>query len=120
MATRATEERIGEAWRLHRKGDNRGAIQLFNEILSKTPNNVDAHYGIGLAQRAEGDEEGAIASFQRALELAQAALDAVKVTSVVDGHGGGNDLDTYEDDRYLMLSRMINQRLTELGAPTEN
>lgn len=114
MATRGTEERIGEAWRLHRKGDNRGAIQMFNEILSKTPNNVDAHYGIGLAQRAEGDNAGAEKSFTRALELAQAALDAVKVTSVVDGHGGGNDLDTYEDDRFMMLSRMLQQRISEL------
>ncbi|MCA9882480.1 MAG: tetratricopeptide repeat protein [Anaerolineae bacterium] len=116
MSTMPTEERIGQAWRLHRSGDYAAAIDMFDEILRKTPNNIDALYGIGLAQQGNGNTGSAVEAFQKALELATASLKAVEVTSVVDGHHGANDLDTYEDDRYLLLQRMIKQRLTELGA----
>lgn len=115
MATMHTEERIGEAWRLHRNGDNQAAIDIFKDILSKTPNNVDANYGLGLALRAKGDKAAAAEAFQRALKLVEEALNAVNTTSSADGHLGGNDLDTYEDDRYMMLTKMIKQRLAELA-----
>jgi len=115
MSTMHTEERIGEAWRLHRAGDNAGAIEIFDDILRKTPKNIDAHYGLGLARRADGNAESAIESFKQALELSHNALDAVETTSASEGHHGANDLDTYEDDRYLMLIHMIGQRLAELG-----
>lgn len=109
-----SEEKIGEAWRLHRNGDNKTAIAMFSEILEKTPNNVDACYGLGLARRANGDKTGAKEAFQTALKLAGKALDAVHTESSVAGHHGGNDLATYDDDRYMMLSRMLRQRLAEL------
>jgi NAD(P)H-hydrate repair Nnr-like enzyme with NAD(P)H-hydrate epimerase domain len=109
-----TEERIGEAWRLHRSGNNNASIKIFEEILDKTPNNIDALYGLGLARRAEGNNSGAIEAFKAAQTRAKEALDAIDVTSGVDGHHGANDLDTYEDDRFLMLQRMIAQRLEEL------
>ena len=116
MSTMHTEERIGEAWRLHRSGNNRAAIDIFQDILAKTPQNLDATYGLGLARRADGDKAGAIEAFKSASKLAEEALNAVDVTSGVDGHHGGNDLDTDDDDRFLMLQRMIQQRLAELGA----
>lgn len=119
MATMHTEERIGSAWRKHRDGDYRGAMDIFDEILRKTPNNIDALYGMGLARYGNGDATGAVESFTKALELARASLRAIEVTSVVDGHRGSNDLDTYEDDRYLMLTRMISQRLTEIEEEAE-
>ena len=115
MSTMPTEERIGQAWRLHRNHDYAAAIDMFDEVLRKTPNNIDALYGIGLAQQGKGNTASAIESFQKALDLATTSLKAVDVTSVVDGHHGTNDLDTYEDDRYLLLQRMISQRLAELG-----
>lgn len=110
-----TEERIGEAWRLHRANDHDQAIEIFRDILARTPDNLDAHYGLGLATRAVGKEEEAVEAFQKALHLAKEALKAVDTTASVDGHGGGNDLNSYDDDRYLMLNRMIRQRLNELG-----
>jgi len=115
MSTMHTEERIGEAWRLHRSGNNQGAIEMFEDVLAKTPKNLDALYGLGLARRANGNNKGAIEAFHAALERAQEGLAAIDTASVVDGHHGTNDLDTYEDDRFLMLQRMINQRLAELG-----
>lgn len=110
-----SEEKIGEAWRLHRNGDNKTAIAMFAEILQKTPNNVDACYGLGLARRSSGDVAGAIEAFKMALKLANKALDAVNTESQVSGHHGSNDLATYDDDRYMMLNRMLKQRLAELN-----
>lgn len=115
MSTMPTEERIGQAWNLHRNQEYRAALDIFTEILRKTPNNIDALYGQGLALVGSGDKAAASESFTKALDLAKASLQAVDVTSVVDGHHGGNDLDTYEDDRYLMLVRMLGQRLEEIG-----
>lgn len=119
MSTAHTEERLGEAWAKHRSGDNTGAIAIFQDILSKRPKHLDALYGLGLAQRANGDTASAIEAFQSALALAKDALSAVDTTSVVDGYSGGNDLDTYEDDRFVMLQVMIKQRLAELDAQPE-
>ena len=113
MANMHTEERIGEAWKQHRMGNNDSAIDIFRDILSKRPGHLDALYGLGLAQRAKGDVDSAVESFNKAMQLAKEALNAVDKTSVVDGHSGTNDLDTYEDDRFLMLQRMISQRLEE-------
>ncbi len=116
MATMHTEERIGEAWRLHRNGDNEGAERIFREILDKAPKHLDALYGLGLVRRANGNIAGAEEAFQSALQLAKDAYNAVDTASVVDGHRNGNDLNTYEDDRFLMLQRMIQQRIDELNA----
>jgi tetratricopeptide (TPR) repeat protein len=113
-----TEERVGEAWRLHRQGDHQGAIVLFRDILTMTPDNVDAQYGLSLALRANGNRNDAVAGFQRCLQLTRKALDAVKLESKVEGHHGDNNLSTYADDRYMMLNRMIAQRLFEMGATT--
>ncbi|MEM9950618.1 MAG: hypothetical protein AAF846_03375 [Chloroflexota bacterium] len=116
MATMHTEERIGEAWKQHRMGNNGQAIDIFKDILSKRPDHIDALYGLGLAQRADGLLDDATESFNKAALLAKETLEAVDKTSAVDGHQGNNDLDTYEDDRYLMLTRMIQQRLEEIEA----
>ena len=115
MANMHTEERIGEAWRLHRSGDNRGAMKIFDEILVKTPRDVDALYGLGLARRADGDNSGAQEVFQKALDIAENTLKAVDDTSSAEGHHGSNNLETNADDRYLMLTRMLKQRLAEVS-----
>lgn len=115
MSTMHTEERVGEAWKQHRMGNNENAIDIFRDILNKRPGHLDALYGLGLAQRANGDADGAVESFNKALQLAKEALTAIDKTSVIDGHSGSNDLDTYEDDRFLMLQKMISQRLEELN-----
>lgn len=115
MATRHTEERIGEAWRLHRNGDHKAAIDIFQDILTRKPKDIDVHYGLGLCHRANGNPDAAIESFHEALRLGRDAFRAVRTTSETDGLQGSNDLDTTEDDRYLMLVRMTKQRLAEMG-----
>lgn len=118
MSTIRTESLIGRAWRLHREGNNRTAIEEFEKILRTTPNDVDTHYGLGLALRADGQNAAAIESFTKAMELSQRAYDASRQLSEAEGHHGSNDLETTEDDRFMMLHRMIGQRLRELGVNT--
>lgn len=108
--------RVGEAWQMHRKGDNNAALSIYKEVLSSDPNHVDAHYGLGLVQRSVGNTSDAIVSFQRALALCHEQLEQMGIKRREDKsiiHK--NDLSTDEDDRYNMLIRMIEQRLHELG-----
>ncbi len=108
---------IGNAWAAHRSGDQQSAIDGFERTLSRQPDSVDAHYGKGLALRKLGRNDDAIQSFQTALELAQAALIAVRKVSDTSGNlNTSNELGSTDDDRYMMLIRMLKQRLEELGS----
>jgi len=109
------DERIGEAWRLYRASDILSAIGMFKEIISEVPDSVDGYYGLGLAQRANGDTAAAVSSFQQALRLAHTALVAYTRHEEELGHRA-NAINSYDDDRMMMLIRMIGQRLTEVGA----
>ena len=115
MSTLPITEKIGEAWRLHRDGNNDGAVRMFQDLISTHPENVDAYYGLGLAYKANGDRAKATASFKQALEITEQALSAVQKASQAEGHASGNDLETNIDDRYMMLTRMLKQRLEDLS-----
>lgn len=115
MSTLPSAEKIGRAWRLHRDGDNQGAIRLFEEVIAASPESVDAHYGMGLAHKALGDKQSAAGSFQQALSVTEQALSAVQITSHAEGQHGANDLETNIDDRYMMLTRMLKQRIDDVG-----
>lgn len=116
MSTMPSAERIGAAWRLHRNGDNSGAARMFQDIIAVAPESVDALYGLGLAQKAQGDNSAAAESFKQALSIAEQALTAVQHTSQAEGHHGDNDLESNFDDRYMMLTRMLSQRIEDVSA----
>jgi tetratricopeptide (TPR) repeat protein len=113
MATMQVEERVGEAWKQHRMGNNPAAIEIFEEILKQRPDHIDALYGLGLSRRANGETAWAIEAFKKALMLATEALNTEEKTG---GAFKGNNLESYDTDRYMMLSRMIKQRLAELDS----
>ncbi len=115
MSTLPSAEKIGRAWRMHREGDNRGAIAAFEDVIAVSPDSVDAHYGMGLALKASGELEAAVDSFSRALSITEQALSAVQVESQAEGQHGANDLETNYDDRYMMLTRMLQQRIEDLS-----
>ncbi len=105
---------ISQAWRNQREHKPGAAIPEFEKILKQDANNVDALYGIGLALRDDGKKELAVAQFQRALELVEAKAVSLRAGQVNEGeHRIAN---TPDDDRYMMLGRMLHQRLAELGA----
>ncbi len=116
MSTMPSAERIGAAWRLIRDGDNNGAIRMFEDIIAVAPDSVDALYGLGLAQKALGDNNAAGLSFKQALSVTEQALSAVQRASKAEGHHGDNDLESNFDDRYMMLTRMLNQRIEDVSA----
>lgn len=105
-----TEAKITEAWTLQRKGDNEGSARLFEQVLAVRPEDVDAHYGLALAKRASGEYQTATASLQKALTISEERLEELRGKTV------DNDLATNRDDRYLMLIRMIKQRIVEVEA----
>jgi tetratricopeptide (TPR) repeat protein len=102
MANDSVATQIGQAWRSHREGDNDAAIEHFARILRSAPDNIDANYGLGLANRAAGKYAAAVEAFRRALDTADKA----------------ETISQDERDRYMMLSRMIKQRLEEIKAVT--
>jgi tetratricopeptide (TPR) repeat protein len=115
------DAQLNTAWGYHRQGQNDVAIAEFEKALAAAPDSIDARYGIGLALRASGQEARAVEVFQKAYEAAKEALRAVRAVAEAQGVVvSGNDLSNPEDDRYMMLVRMISQRLTELGAPPAN
>ena len=112
MSSVNIESLVSNAWRLHRDGNNAQAINEFKAILDETPGSIDAFYGLGLAQRAEGESDAAIESFQKAFVLAKEAHEAA--FSKAEGQPE-HLMETSEDARFMMLQRMISQRLDELG-----
>ncbi len=114
MPNQNVNQQIGNAWKLHREGENSTAISEFRKVMDHAPDSVDAHYGLGLALRADGDESGSAEAFQKAYQLCTDALIAVRKVSGSEG-GIGNNLGSTEDDRYMMLTRMLQQRLVEMG-----
>lgn len=112
MAEERNKERIGEAWAMHRNGNHTGAIEIFEDIVRNYPEEIDALYGLGLARRSDGDAPASTEAFNKALTIANERL------STLDGGADvtANLLDSDDDDRLLMLRRMISQRIEELEA----
>ncbi len=99
MANQEYAEQLARAWSLHRQGQNEGAIREFSALLQVSNNNIDALYGLGLAQRSAGQIETAQATLERCVAQIVAAL---KEHPTVD--------------RYEMLKKMTHQRLAEVTA----
>jgi len=112
MSSENIAAEIGRAWRAQREGKPDAAVQEFEQILKRDGSSIDANYGMGIAQRAMGNKENAVMYFGRALELVDAAT---KARNHVPG-----DRNTPEDDRYMMLGRMLQQRLAELNAGSKS
>jgi tetratricopeptide (TPR) repeat protein len=105
---------VSHAWRHQREHQPQLAIPEYEKILQQDPDNIDALYGYGLAQRDSGNTQGAIASFQHCLELVDAA--ALARRPAITGEEEHRVANTPDDDRYMMLSRMLKQRLNEIKA----
>ncbi|MFW5691118.1 MAG: tetratricopeptide repeat protein [Chloroflexota bacterium] len=106
---------IGDAWALHRNNQNEEAIAQFRSILDKHPDLVDPNYGLGLAYRAVGNKEQAVQAFQRAYDLASQTLREIRAETEAEGVAIATNLGRTDDDRFMMLIRMLYQRLREHG-----
>ena len=100
MSDNPIDHEIGEAWKAHRQGFQDTAIQQFREILDRDPGNLDALYGLGLAEKAAGNEAEAKQIF---LHL-QAQIDGVSAEEAASGTPG----------RYFMLANMVKQQIRQI------
>lgn len=87
---------IAQAWANHRDGRNEAAVTELDRVLRDAPNDIDANFGLGLAQRTLGRYDQAIASFKKAEEQVQKKLQQEPGV-----------------DRWEMLTRMCEQRISE-------
>lgn len=91
--------KIGVAWKAHYKGDQQAAIQQFAQLAAQAPNEIDVHWGLGLAYRKAGDPQKALASFLQAKNL-------------IDEASRENP---EERGRLFILNRMVSQHIEQLG-----
>jgi tetratricopeptide (TPR) repeat protein len=115
----AVKSRIGSAWRAHRDGNHSQAISEFEAILHLEANNIDVHYGLGLAQKAAGQHAAAKSNFEQALILTDKAEQNRRINAAAAGERNAdgvewNNPDDDSSDHHMMLKRMIGQRLDEL------
>ena len=106
-----TGDLMGQAWNYQREGKFDNALNSFEKAVKASPQDIDAVYGLGLAQKSTGRKTEAIKSFNQALEL----IEAHQKTLVHEENADHEYIRTPEEDRFVMLARMVNQRLAELG-----
>jgi tetratricopeptide (TPR) repeat protein len=117
MSGESIAEQIGRAWRYEREGKPDNAIAEFQRILKLDNNNVDAYFGLGLAQRVAGKLDDALVSFRKSLELVEAADSSSKAARESAAQTAAERVQAKEhDDRYMMLRRMLQQRIAETEA----
>ncbi len=108
----STSEKVGQAWNHYREGRADAAAKEFEAILRQNPEDIDASYGLGLAQKATGQLELASKTFETTLEFVNTAKLEYESTRQVQLEE--NNVKTPEDDRFMMLDRMVRQRLAEV------
>lgn len=69
-------QEVGEAWKQHIEGREDEAIDSFKAIIDQDAEHVDANYGIALAYEAKGQDEQAIAYYQRARSLVESLAES--------------------------------------------
>ena len=89
---------VGKAWSQHFHGQHDNAIAAFQEIVQRWPEHIDANYGLGLSLKAGGQKQEAGEAFRKTKALIDSALAG----------------QTEVNSRYMMLSRMVEQRLSDL------
>jgi lipopolysaccharide biosynthesis regulator YciM len=92
------DARIGEAWQAHYDGHDDVAIEKFQVLIKEVPENIDAHWGLGLSYRDSGNRVHAMEVFQKVKQL---------ITTLIEAEGG-------ELGRYFMLSRMVDQQIGQM------
>lgn len=86
-----------KGWHNYGTGDLRAAEDYFRKAISLSPALIDAYYGLGLVQKAAGDRQGAVDTFQKVLDLLE------HDTSI-------------ENTRQAMLHRLANAQVNMLNS----
>ncbi|MFC1959276.1 hypothetical protein ACFLYO_01070 [Chloroflexota bacterium] len=68
----STENTPNSAWQDHVAGKDDVAVKRFTEMITATPDDIDAQYGLGLSLRGAGQYDSSIEVFNKVLELLRA------------------------------------------------
>lgn len=110
MAAANPGEEVRRAWQQQRDGNSAAAMDAFESIVRAHPEDIDARYGLGIAQKAAGNRDKAIQNFREALALVESGQQAQEERKESSSE---DTIRTPEDDRLTMLARMLNQRIAE-------
>lgn len=97
MENQSSSENVGQAWLLYRNGQHDTAARGFEQVLNQDPSNIDAHFGLGLVLRTQGNHSASMEHFDQAKRLVADAL-----------------VGDPTSDRLEILERMVQQRINEL------
>jgi tetratricopeptide (TPR) repeat protein len=109
-----TNDLIEQAWNHQRMGHYDQALSGFQQAVRANPSDIDAVYGLALAQKTTGRSEDAVETFNDALKL----LTETQNRLMQQENWDKDNIRTPEEDRYIMLIRMVKQRLAELALKT--
>jgi lipopolysaccharide biosynthesis regulator YciM len=98
------DSKIGEAWKAHYAGHDQTAVDQFLALVEEAPDNIDAHWGLGLSYRDLGDKDKAIQTFQKVKSLVSQKLET----------------ESGQLGRYFMLNRMADQQLERMGSASSS
>jgi Flp pilus assembly protein TadD len=99
MDSKDFDNKISMAWKAHYNGQHQQAIDQFKQLVSAAPDDIDAHWGLGLSYRKAGDKANALQVFQKVRDLLAQKMDVQS--------------DDYE--RLFMLKRMVNQQIEQMN-----
>jgi tetratricopeptide (TPR) repeat protein len=102
-------ELVTQAWNHQREGRAAAAVSEFEKLVKQHPQDVDVNYGLGLSQKAAGQTAAAISTFRHTLEIIGDSMKIENANRSVELE----NVKTPEDDRLMMLQRMVKQRLAE-------
>lgn len=72
---KTAEDFFRQGWLLHSKDKEEGAAEeSFRKAISMDRNNVDAYYGLGLVQKAQGKNREAVETFQTVIEKIESGM----------------------------------------------
>lgn len=62
-------EYINAGWKLHTEGNDLDAEQQFNKALALDQESVEAHYGLGIVMKSQGNIEAMVTNFEIVIQL---------------------------------------------------
>lgn len=92
------DNRVGEAYSQHVRGQFDAAIDTFSKLIDEWPDHTDANFGRALAYKASGQREKAIEAFTKTREIIQNEMSKA----------------TGDTTRFQMLLRMTEEHLRQL------
>ncbi len=60
---------INAGWKFHTEGNDQDAEKQFNKALAINQKSVEAHYGLGIVMKSQGNTNAMITNFEKVIQL---------------------------------------------------